>query len=309
MFVHQSGARVLVHTPAKVNLSLEILGRRSDGYHEIETLIVAASLYDTLELVATDESGIAVQCRWQAGVESQAAARGREPVDLLGDLPAGEKNIVFMALALLRKKAGTSFGAQVSLIKRIPAAAGLGGASSDAAAALVAANAAWGLRWQCDKLADVAGQIGSDVPFFLTGRAAICRGRGEFIEPIRPPRVHLVIVRPPVGLSTPEVYKHCRPADAPLSAAPLAAALARGDMASAARKLNNRLQEPAERLTPWIGRLREEFSRQGVLGHQMSGSGSSYMGLCRHARHARRVACRLRARHVGAAFAATTAAS
>ena len=193
------------------------------------------------------------------------------------------------------------------LVKRIPAAAGLGGASSDAAAALVAAHEAWQLGWPRQRLVELAARLGSDVPFFLTRGAAVCRGRGEKIEPFAPPRIHAVIARPPVGLSTPEVYSACRPAGATGEAAKLVADLSRGNTAAAAGRLNNGLQDAAARLTPWIKRLQQEFERQDVVGHQMSGSGSSYFGICRTARHARRLAARLRACNMGAVFAATTA--
>ena len=115
-----------------------------------------------------------------------------------------------------------------------------------------------------------------------------------------------MIVRPPVGLSTPQVYKACRPAEKPASLEFLLESLAKGDPAQAGRQLHNRLQPAAESLTPWIGRLRHEFERQDMVGHQMSGSGSSYFGLCRSARQARRVAARLRARDIGTVFAATS---
>jgi 4-diphosphocytidyl-2-C-methyl-D-erythritol kinase len=306
MYVRKVGTRVLIDTPAKLNLSLEVLFRRSDGFHEIETLIVAVSHCDTLELTPTDAPQISLACRWATGFAALAAA-GTDP--LLGDLPQGEENIVWRAVDRLQKRAGIARGAAIQLTKRIPAASGLGGASSDAAAALVAANIGWRLQWPRERLAEVAAEIGSDVPFFLTRGAAICRGRGEQIEPILPTRLHVVIVRPPAGLSTPRVYQACRPVASPIKSDSLAAALRRGAVAAAARMLNNRLEEPASQLTPWIGRLRQEFSRLDVLGHQMSGSGSSYFGICRHGRQAGRVAARLRSRGVGMVFAAATAVS
>lgn len=300
MYVRTIGTTTLIHTPAKVNLSLEVLGKRSDGFHEIETLMVPVELCDTLEFTPTADGTLQLACRWAGGL---AAAQHQSAAEL-GDLPDGPENIVWRAVARLRESAGRLQGAVIRLTKRIPAAAGLGGASSDAAAALVAANRAWQLGWPRERLAQIAAEIGSDVPFFLAGGAAICRGRGERIEPVAACRLRLVIVRPPVGLSTPQVYAGCRPAKEPVSSGPMQEALAAGKVAAAARMLNNRLQEPAERLTPWIARLRGEFARQGVLGHHMSGSGSSYFGICSHARQARRVTARLRSRRVGLVAAA-----
>jgi 4-diphosphocytidyl-2-C-methyl-D-erythritol kinase len=196
----------------------------------------------------------------------------------------------------------------IGLVKRVPAAAGLGGASSDAAATLVAANEAWRLGWSRERLAEVAGQLGSDVPFFLSEGAALCRGRGERMEALTAGRLSVVIVRPPVGLSTPRVYSVCRPSATASGAAALQASLARGDAAGVARYLKNDLMAPASSLTPWIGILRDEFDKQDVLGHQMSGSGSSYFGICRSNRQARRIAARLRARGMGMVVAARTIA-
>jgi 4-diphosphocytidyl-2-C-methyl-D-erythritol kinase len=292
MYVRQLGERVRIDAPAKVNLSLEVIARRDDGFHEIETLIVAIDGGDTLEFVPQAGGDVTVVCRWAAGLAANRTL-------FLGDLPQGPENIAWRAISRLRERAGISAGCKIDVIKRIPSAAGLGGASADAAAALIAANRAWRLNWPLDRPTALAAELGSDVPFFLGRGAAICRGRGERIEAAAACRLHLVLARPPVGLSTPAVYGQCRPAPSRQACRRLEAALTRGLVAEAARMLDNRLEQAAEQLTPWIARLRGEFSRQGVLGHQMSGSGSSCFGVCWHARHARRVAARLRSRRVG----------
>src|SRR6185295_4302419 len=104
---------------------------------------------------------------------------------------------------------------------------------------------------------ELAAQLGSDVPFFLGRGAAICRGRGEQIGPIAPPRLHVVVARPPVGLSTPDVYARCKPSGGTGRSSMLVADLKRGDMAAAAKRLENGLEKAATELTPWIGRLKE----------------------------------------------------
>ena len=193
------------------------------------------------------------------------------------------------------------------LVKRIPVRAGLGGGSSDAAAALVAANLGWNLGLHAGELARWPPQLGSDVPFFLAGGPAICRGRGERIEPaagLGP--WNFVVVRPPEGLATAEVYAVCRVAERPRSVDPLVEALRRGNASAAGRLLWNRLQPAAARLSPWIERLRETFAEQDLWGHGMSGSGTSYFGLCRHARQARRLARCLQATGIGSVFAVRT---
>jgi 4-diphosphocytidyl-2-C-methyl-D-erythritol kinase len=308
MHIRRLGSTIEVTAPAKLNLFLEVLGRRADDYHEIETLLTAVSLYDTLRFTA-DSGELQLHCRWARVTPDSARGGNAREGNAEGELPSGPENLVWRAAALLRERAGVSGGAKIELIKRIPAAAGLGGASSDAAATLAAANIAWQLNWQRERLCELAAELGSDVPFFFTRGAALARGRGERLQSLRVPRLHIALVRPPVGLSTAAVYRACRPATAPVGAVRLVAALDRGDTAAAARLLANGLAPAAASLTPWIERLGSEFQRQGVLGDQMSGSGSSYFGLCRHARHARRVASRLRARNVGAAFAASSAAA
>ena len=217
--------------------------------------------------------------------------------DALGQVPSGADNLAYRAADRIRQLSGIHCGATIRITKRIPAAAGLGGASSDAAATLLAANMIWAIHWPLGQLLEVAVDIGSDVPFFLSGGAALCRGRGERIEPVAlAGNWHFVVVRPPVGLSTAEVYRHCKPAERPHGADALVVALSKGGTVDLGRLMFNRLQAAASRLTPWIEQLSHEFEQLDCLGHQMSGSGTSYFGLCHHARHARRVASRLRAR-------------
>jgi 4-diphosphocytidyl-2-C-methyl-D-erythritol kinase len=146
--------------------------------------------------------------------------------------------------------------------------------------------------------------LGSDVPFFLADGPAICRGRGERIEPLGGmPLLDFVVVRPPEGLSTAVVYGACEAAERPRSVWALVEAIRRGDWKEAGRRMWNRLLPAAEVLSPAVARLKREFAQLDFLGHGMSGSGTSYFGLCRHARHARRNARRLSAKGIGAVFA------
>lgn len=296
MLVRIAADRVEIQAPAKINLFLEILARRPDGYHEIETLMSRIGLYDSLSFRPNESPEIRLDCRWAAGLARYA----------LGDVPLPEKNIVTKAASLLQQRSGCGRGAEIRLVKRIPSAAGLGGASSDAAAVLVAANIAWELNWSRQQLAELAAELGSDIPFFLGSGSAICRGRGERIEPTEPIRLHVVVVRPPVGLSTPQVYRGCRPASTPASVSKLQSGLRRGNWNEVKSALVNRLEEPAAQLTTWIGRLRKEFENAGSIAQQMSGSGSSYFGICENARHARRVAGRLRGRDLGLVISTST---
>lgn len=296
MRLSRNGATVVVDAPAKLNLHFEVLAKRPDGYHEIETLMCPIDLYDTLSCQATPDGRIELTCHVARAPQDDGAPHA-------GAIPTGPDNLVVRAMRLVQQRHGVSRGARVELVKRIPAEAGLGGGSSDAAAALVAANEIWELGLTTSQLAELGAAIGSDVPFFVENGPAICRGRGERIERVGGlGPLSLVVVRPPQGLSTAAVYGRCRPAESPRRAAPLVAALERGDWRQAGRLLHNRLQPAADGLCAWIGRLGDEFARLDCVGHAMSGSGSSYFGLCRHAGHARRVARQLQARRVGRVF-------
>ena len=308
-----SDAAIVIETPAKLNLFLELLAKRPDGFHEIETLMTAINIYDRLYVTSLSEGQTQLTCRWASGMEALSASRiGNDAAATLDALPMGSDNIVWKAVEQLRRRAGIAAGIAIRLVKRIPAAAGLGGASSDAAAALVAANRLWRLDWSREQLSEVATDIGSDVPFFLASRRAgsgmaICRGRGEQIEPLTGmPQLHFVLIRPPAGLSTPKVYQRCKVPLHPASVEPLVESLRRRDYL-AGQLLVNRLQSPAEELSPWIGRLSSLFAKTDCIGHQMSGSGSSYFGICRSARQARCLASRIRATGLGLTFQATTA--
>ena len=306
MYLRRDHLTRSARAPAKLNLYLEIFGRRSDGFHELETLMVPISLADSLTFKPAPPANgafgdIRLDIRYCLPVK---------PLIAIEEIPTGRTNLVIKALELLRERSGCRFGARIELVKRIPAAAGLGGASSDAATALRLANWAWQLRWPRRRLAELAAEVGSDVPFFLYGRPAICRGRGERVEPIGGmTRLYFVIAKPPPGLKTAEVYEaHDRmrgaiPGLGPGRADQIAAALATGHGRGWADSLYNRLQSAAATLSPWVERLRAVFDRLDCPGHQLSGSGSAYFGVCRHAQHARRLATMLRTRQLGLVYA------
>jgi 4-diphosphocytidyl-2-C-methyl-D-erythritol kinase len=195
------------------------------------------------------------------------------------------------------------------LVKRIPAAAGLGGGSSDAAAALRMANSAWGLDWPVERLAEVAAEIGSDVPFFLGRGAAMCRGRGEQVERLHGiPRLHFVVVKPPEGISTADVYRahDSLPGDvdARLSRSMRSLnSMTPNSRIQLSKWMRNGLQLAATAISPRVERLQSAFDRLDFIAHQLSGSGSAYFGVCRHAQHARRLATVLRTQQLGLVYA------
>jgi 4-diphosphocytidyl-2-C-methyl-D-erythritol kinase len=175
---------------AKVNLALEILRKRHDGYHELETIFQSVNLYDELEL-EFDEGGHTILTCSDPGI------------------PTGRDNLCYLAVEKMRRLSGRDLGAKIHIDKRIPAGAGLGGGSADAAAVILAADRALGLASPLDKLAELALELGSDVPFMLQGGTMLGRGRGERLTPLHTIRSgHFLIVKPPVDISTADVYKN-----------------------------------------------------------------------------------------------------
>ena len=299
MLLRQQGRSLVVHTPAKLNLFLEVLGKRSDGYHELETLMVTVGLYDSLRFTEGESTDIQLSCSW-AG----------PPTFSPGCLPAGSDNLVMKAAQLLREVTGTRLGASIELTKRIPLEAGLAGGSSDCAATLMALNQLWRAGLTDQQLRELAARLGSDIAFFLSrSTAAVCRGRGEIIEPMTTPmRLHFVIAKPASGLSTAAVFRQCRPASdrSVVDSQSLASAFRAGHVSRTGQHFFNALQSPAEQLNSDVVRLRRTFSRLPFLGHQMSGSGTSYFGLCSHQEQARSLAARVRSAGCDYVFVAST---
>lgn len=285
-----------VSTPAKLNLFLEVAAKRPDGYHELDTLMVTVSLFDTLRFTLAKPGELCLRNLWSSPAARRSGA---------AQLPAGPENLVLKAAALLARETRCSTGARIELLKRIPLAAGLAGGSSDAAAALIGLNHLWQLGLSLRELRQLGARLGSDVPFFLAGTtAAVCRGRGELVEPIRlSSTLHFVIVKPPGGLSTAQVFQNCQPAQTPKSSIGLVQSLQQGHLGRAGSGLMNRLGAPAELLCGDVARLRGRFERLPMHGHLMSGSGTSYYGLCRNRHHAQQLAGRLRATSSDQVFA------
>lgn len=281
-----------VLAPAKLNLFLRVVAKRPDGYHDIESVMAAVNLYDTLMLEEADSDEVQLSIL-------DGSARTRSGAMLL-EAPVGPDNLVIRAAMLLRDATGCGRGARMTLVKRIPSSAGLGGGSSDAAAALAGLNRMWNLNLSRAELLELASRLGSDVAFFLAeSPVALCTGRGERIEPLRVSTgLHFVVVKPLSGLSTPAVYQRCVPDTEGRSAEDVLAALSEGSVGRMARRLHNGLQAPAESVNPDVRRLGELFETLPVAGHQMSGSGSSYFGVCASQFQALAVAGRLRARGV-----------
>jgi len=288
---------VSVRAPAKLNLSLAVLARRDDGFHEIESLMVPVTLCDTLRVQASDVPGIRLRVRFGGRLATAAGS------PLAHDVPTDATNLVVRAAQALAVEAGLAAspdslctpGLDIDLVKRIPSGSGLGGGSSDAAAVLMAATQAWRLDCSRERLAAIGARIGSDVPVFFAGGAAIAEGRGERIESVAGvPAIHAVIARPLAGLSTAAVYARCTPdASRRGTAHRLAAALAAGRFRGALPLMHNSLEEPARGMCAEVARLLDHFVRAGAVHPMLTGSGSACFALMRSATESRRVAARL----------------
>ncbi len=282
-------ATVTIHAPAKLNLSLAVLDRRSDGYHDIESLMVPVTLHDTLHVTPTAEPGISLRVRWGGRL-------GRVDPAFAGDVPAGSENLVIRAAEALAHEAGVDQGLEIDLLKQIPSGAGLGGGSSDAAAVLQAAADAWQIDWPVERLAALGATLGSDIPWFFAGGPAVVCGRGERVRQVEGiPPLPAVIVKPAVSLSTAAVYRECKPDAARRGDADqLADALRRG-LRAAIPLMYNALEPPARGLAADVDRLLNDLRRAGGLHPMLTGSGSACFAITRTAAEARHLAARMEA--------------
>ena len=300
--------------PAKLNLFLELLAKRDDGFHEIDTLMVPIDWCDELRLRRTKQSEISLHVQWspsQAVIAQRLAiSDSPELAESMLGIPQSETNLVYRALAKFRETFEVSGGFDCELTKQIPAGAGMGGASSDAASALLCAAALCGLPKSDPVLKEIAASIGSDVPFFLgavrelqpqsgeNGRtfAARATGRGEQIDVIELGTcLDFVVAFPNRSLSTATVYAASEVLPSPRSSETMIRALRLGNRQLIGESLCNRLAAPANIIAPLIQEIRKSMWRSGLRACQLTGSGSSSFGIATSAAHARSCAARLRA--------------
>ena len=268
-------SRTLSLTAAgKVNLALEVLGKRADGYHELATVMQTIDLADRLVLEDADDLTLTTTSP---------------------EVPADGGNLALRAAAALREAAKVDRGVRVRLDKRIPVAAGLGGGSSDAAAVLLGLNRLWALRWPLARLAEVAVTLGMDVPFFLRGGVAMGTGRGEVLAPLSGGPMALVLVNPGEALSTAAVYGRVTPAmySDGKRARTMAEALGTRRPSRVAASLYNGLEAAASGVRPDLVRMRAALLAAGALGAAMSGSGPTVFGIARSFEQARQIRRRL----------------
>ncbi|HHY36780.1 MAG TPA: 4-(cytidine 5'-diphospho)-2-C-methyl-D-erythritol kinase [Firmicutes bacterium] len=262
---------------AKINLALDVLGRRPDGYHEVEMVMQTIALHDRVVLTRRGKGELLFHCS--------------DP-----GLPR-EENLAYRAALLLQQECGVGEGAAIFLEKRIPVAAGLAGGSTDAAAVLRGLNRLWALGLSEAELQLLGKRLGADVPYCIQGGTCLARGIGEILTPLPPlPPTWLVLAKPPGGLATGEVYRQLdltRLQYRPRLQA-LIAALAAGSLAGVAASMGNVLQGVSEGLVPEIAPLRQALVDLGALGSLMTGSGPTVFGLVEEEKKARAIAKKLR---------------
>jgi 4-diphosphocytidyl-2-C-methyl-D-erythritol kinase len=280
--------RLRLTAPAKINWTLEVLGRRSDGFHEVKTILQTINLCDSLELEPAAELTL------------EATGEG---------LPPPDENLPMRAARLLQERTRHSGGVRMRLTKAIPVAAGLGGGSSDAAAALRGLDRLWGLALPHERLVELAAEVGSDVPFFLHGGTALAEGRGERMTPLPDaPRTAILVVVPPLSIphKTQRMYSLLSPEHYGDGAA--------GDRFADALRQGRPLEEsdlydvfdsPAFQAFPELHACRQALRQAGASAVHLAGSGPALFVLLRDEEHGERLA-RAAASAGARAFAATT---
>lgn len=261
--------------PAKLNLFLRVLGRRADGFHEIETLVQPVTLADGVEVRIADD-----------GLHLEVVGGHADGV------PRGNENLALRAARVLADEAGVTQGARLMVVKNIPVAAGLGGGSADAAAALRGLNLLWDCGLAANDLALVAAKVGSDVPALVSGGPVLARGTGERVEPAAIMRTWWTLMTPSFPVRAGDAYAWWDEYGGPVGRDPirLLAALKAGDPTSVGPLLFNDLAGPVSAKHAEIRAARGALLEAGALGAVMCGSGPAVAGLARDGSHAEELA-------------------
>ncbi|GLY12837.1 4-(cytidine 5'-diphospho)-2-C-methyl-D-erythritol kinase [Pseudobacillus badius] len=269
--------KIMMKAPAKINLTLDVLHKRADGYHEVEMVMTTVDLADRIELepLKKDEIKIISHNRF---------------------VPDDKRNLAYQAAMLLKERYGIRSGVSIGIEKVIPVAAGLAGGSSDAAATLKGLNKLWNLGLSLDELAEIGAEIGSDVSFCVYGGTALATGRGEKIQHLpAPPNCWVVLAKPTIGVSTAEVYKNLKINGLrhPDTRA-MMAAIETKNYDEMCAHLGNVLESVTLKLYPEVAQIKEQMERFGADAVLMSGSGPTVFGLMRHDSRMHRVCNGLR---------------
>ena len=261
-----------VKAPAKINLSLDAIRKREDGFHEVEMIMTMVDLADRIDLTEI--------------------ADGQIKVDVSeGFVPNDHRNLAYQAASLLQERCNVKKGVSIYITKRIPVAAGLAGGSSDAAATLKGLNELWQLGLSLDELAELGAEIGSDVSFCVYGGTALATGRGEIIKQIpSPPPCWVILAKPPIGVSTADVYKRLKVNEIEhADTQAMIKAIENQSFTGICQNLHNVLESVTLDMYPEVRNIKEQMIRFGADGVLMSGSGPTVFGLVEHESRLHRV--------------------
>lgn len=266
-----------MRAPAKINLGLEILKKRPDGYHDLKTIFCQVSLYDTIIIDELTENKIQIDCDYPG-------------------VPIDEKNTIYKAAFFLKEKSGVKKGVVINIEKKIPIEAGLGGGSSDAAAALLGLNRLWKLNLDLDELISIGLKIGADVPYPVVGGTKFATGVGEVFENLPSAAgMNLVICVPDFGVSTKWAFEHVdykMMGKGKINA--LIKAIKKRDKEAIATNLHNDLEYWVFKRCPIIAEIKERLLGYGALGAVMTGTGSGVFGIYRNRERAKEIYKRLK---------------
>jgi 4-diphosphocytidyl-2-C-methyl-D-erythritol kinase len=257
--------KLLVKAPAKINLALDVLHKRSDGYHEVEMIMTTIDLADRVELSLLEQDKIHI------------LSHNRY-------VPDDQRNLAFQAAQLLKDRFNVKKGVLISIEKTIPVAAGLAGGSSDAAATLRGLNRLWDLGLTIDELAELGSEIGSDVSFCVYGGTALAKGRGEMITELpAPPTCWVILAKPFIGVSTAEVYRRLDVNEMAHPNIPgMIEAINEHDYQKVCKNVGNVLEDVTLNLHPEVALIKEQMKRFGADAVLMSGSGPTVFGIVQH---------------------------
>ena len=257
-----TGSRAMAHSYAKINLTLDVLSKRPDGYHNVEMIMQTVSLYDLI-LVDKTEKNISISTN-------------------LKYLPVNEKNIAYKAALEFFKYTSIKGGCKIMIHKNIPVAAGLAGGSGNAAAVLCSLDKLYNTNLPLDELMNIASKLGADVPYCIMGGTALATGIGEILTPLPSiPKCNILMVKPPISVSTAAIYEAIDTADIdkrPNTNA-MIDALAQKDLISVAQNLSNVMGNVTETIHPIVKGIRRKMLMNGALGAVMSGSGPTVFGI------------------------------
>lgn len=242
---------------AKINLGLDVIRRRDDGYHEVKMIMQMTGLYDTLVFESREDDKIYIHTNHEK-------------------IPCDEHNLIYKAAMVLFEETGRRIGADITLEKRIPVAAGMAGGSTDAAAALIALNEMLGQPLESGRLKEIAVRVGADVPYCVMGGTALSEGIGEVLTALpAPPEAFLVIAKPDIDVSTAFVYQnlHLENVSDHPDIDGMAEALRAGDLRGIAERMGNVLETVTIPAYPVIGEIKRMCREEGALNALMSGSG------------------------------------